>query len=202
MCEENGRVTPAYAVDHITPIKDGGATLDERNLQSLCSPCHNSKTAQERVGRVESLEIWIPNTDAEGKHLHRQPKTFEIMPARKPTNILKLSGAAKNHPERLKERENEPEEKTPISIAPDYLSDFEKECYVEIIGLTIDGVLTQCNSISVAMAAQLFAKCKLGEAMQSDQGLFFKYLGQFGMLPAEKSKISIAKPKKKNRFDD
>ena len=57
MCEENGRVTPASMVDHITPIKDGGATLDERNLQSLCDPCHNSKTAQEKVGRVESLEI-------------------------------------------------------------------------------------------------------------------------------------------------
>ena len=38
---------------------------------------------------------------------------------RKPTNILKLTGSAKKHPDRMRERENEPEEKDPIGKAPD-----------------------------------------------------------------------------------
>lgn len=35
-------------VDHITPIKDGGAPYDPSNTQSLCHACHNKKTGQER----------------------------------------------------------------------------------------------------------------------------------------------------------
>lgn len=34
----------AALVDHITPILDGGAVLDEDNLQSLCVKCHAKKT--------------------------------------------------------------------------------------------------------------------------------------------------------------
>lgn len=37
-------------IDHITPIKDGGAKLDENNLQTLCRSCHNQKTSEERKG--------------------------------------------------------------------------------------------------------------------------------------------------------
>ena len=31
-------------VDHIVPIAQGGARLDERNLQGACRPCHAWKT--------------------------------------------------------------------------------------------------------------------------------------------------------------
>ena len=47
MCHEAGRVTPAVLVDHITPIRDGGAILDDSNLQSLCRACHDTKTAED-----------------------------------------------------------------------------------------------------------------------------------------------------------
>ncbi len=46
-CEREGKVTPATVVDHIVPIKEGGAALDINNLQSLCKCCHDSKTARE-----------------------------------------------------------------------------------------------------------------------------------------------------------
>lgn len=42
-CERNGIVRLAEMVDHIVPIANGGAALDERNLQSLCRACHNKK---------------------------------------------------------------------------------------------------------------------------------------------------------------
>lgn len=50
LCEEcmrQGRLRTAVLVDHITPIKKGGARLDVYNLQSLCQSCHNRKTAGE-----------------------------------------------------------------------------------------------------------------------------------------------------------
>ena len=45
-CKAKGILTPATIRDHITPKKLGG-TDDERNLQSLCKPCHDAKTASE-----------------------------------------------------------------------------------------------------------------------------------------------------------
>lgn len=54
MCAAVGRVERATMVDHIVPINDGGARLDESNLQSLCGACHAKKTqadvARRRAG--------------------------------------------------------------------------------------------------------------------------------------------------------
>jgi 5-methylcytosine-specific restriction enzyme A len=47
-CADAGRRTAAQIVDHIKPIKRGGAKLDWKNLQSLCFACHNRKTAEDR----------------------------------------------------------------------------------------------------------------------------------------------------------
>ena len=44
-CRICGR--PAKIVDHIQPIKQGGAALDIANLQPLCQACHNAKTNKE-----------------------------------------------------------------------------------------------------------------------------------------------------------
>ncbi len=46
-CEGRGRFVPAVVVDHVTPLKAGGARFDVSNLQSLCASCHNRKTARE-----------------------------------------------------------------------------------------------------------------------------------------------------------
>ena len=35
---------PTEEVDHIIPISDGGARLDENNLQAACRRCHRWKT--------------------------------------------------------------------------------------------------------------------------------------------------------------
>lgn len=47
-CGAEGRTTAAVHVDHIVSKRRGGT--DERsNLQPLCQPCHNRKTAKERT---------------------------------------------------------------------------------------------------------------------------------------------------------
>jgi 5-methylcytosine-specific restriction enzyme A len=47
-CASAGRTVAATIVDHVKPIKDGGARLLWSNLQSLCAGCCNRKTAEEK----------------------------------------------------------------------------------------------------------------------------------------------------------
>jgi len=46
-CGRRGIITSADTVDHIVPIRHGGADLDDMNLQSLCAPCHSRKSGEE-----------------------------------------------------------------------------------------------------------------------------------------------------------
>ena len=46
-CLKEGRITRANHVDHIVPKASGGGDKMS-NLQSLCKPCHEAKTAKER----------------------------------------------------------------------------------------------------------------------------------------------------------
>ncbi len=50
LCEEclrENKTVKATMVDHIVPIKQGGAALDLSNLQSLCGSCHSKKSIKE-----------------------------------------------------------------------------------------------------------------------------------------------------------
>lgn len=51
VCAALGHLVPARVVDHVVPLKDGGARFDAANLQSLCVSCHNAKTARETARR-------------------------------------------------------------------------------------------------------------------------------------------------------
>lgn len=50
LCAKQGMRRPTKIVDHVVPIKQGGAPLDVRNLQSLCHTCHQQKRGKERHG--------------------------------------------------------------------------------------------------------------------------------------------------------
>lgn len=45
-CLQTNRVTPATQVDH-KQARAAGGTDDLDNLQSICGPCHDAKTAKE-----------------------------------------------------------------------------------------------------------------------------------------------------------
>lgn len=47
VCFENGRINESTEVDHIKPIRLGGAKLDRNNLQGLCKSCHARKSSLE-----------------------------------------------------------------------------------------------------------------------------------------------------------
>ena len=44
-CDHAGHVREANVVDHIVPLRNGGARLDRANLQPLCTRHHAIKTA-------------------------------------------------------------------------------------------------------------------------------------------------------------
>lgn len=46
-CMKNGKVVLGKIVDHIVPIKQGGAPYDLSNLQTLCWSCHSRKSIEE-----------------------------------------------------------------------------------------------------------------------------------------------------------
>lgn len=50
-CERCGRTNTRLFGDHITELKDGGAPLEENNVQLLCGSCHTAKTHQARAER-------------------------------------------------------------------------------------------------------------------------------------------------------
>lgn len=50
-CQEIGVVRAATEVDHITPVRLGGAPFHEGNCQALCKPHHSRETARIGWGR-------------------------------------------------------------------------------------------------------------------------------------------------------
>lgn len=52
MCRAIGVVKAANAVDHITPISQGGAPFGRDNLQALCAECHNRHKQRQDKGGV------------------------------------------------------------------------------------------------------------------------------------------------------
>lgn len=54
-CLKNNRIERAVLVDHIVEISDSGEPFDINNLQSLCSSCHNKKSAEERKKREKKF---------------------------------------------------------------------------------------------------------------------------------------------------
>lgn len=46
-CKKNGTIVVGKIVDHIVPIKQGGAPYDINNLQTLCWSCHSRKSIEE-----------------------------------------------------------------------------------------------------------------------------------------------------------
>lgn len=47
LCSAKGVATLAQHIDHIVPVRCGGAKLDTRNLCALCMRCHNKKSSLE-----------------------------------------------------------------------------------------------------------------------------------------------------------
>jgi hypothetical protein len=120
---------------------------------------------------------------------------------RTPTNILKMRGAYKKHPERLKEREFEPIVTAPLGECPADLGPLVKATWDEIAKYAPAGVLTSADRLSVELAAVLLAAHRLGECGDKGRAQLIQLYGKFGMNPADRSKVQVPKQQPSNPFD-
>lgn len=51
-CQKCGRTGCRLYGDHVVELKDGGAMLDEANIELLCGSCHGRKTAAAAKARA------------------------------------------------------------------------------------------------------------------------------------------------------
>ena len=113
-----------------------------------------------------------------------------------------MKGAFKKHPERKRARENEPTDIPELGKPPDYLNEFERAAWLEIVEMCPDGVVRKSDEMHVAIMSRLWAAWKVGAI----DGAALKQLqmmeGQMGMNPSDRSKVSAPKKRAKNKFED
>jgi phage terminase small subunit len=61
--------------------------------------------------------------------------------------------------------------------------------------------LGQADRIAIELACKLYVRVNDGTATGVDYNQLIKLLSQFGMTPADRSKIAIPKPDEKGEFD-
>lgn len=119
---------------------------------------------------------------------------------RTPTNVLDLRGSFKRHPER--KRTGEPKPAGKIGAAPAGLDAQQKKCWREIVKDCPPNVLTNADRWAVEICAVLMARFRVGEATGAEVGHLRALLGQLGMTPSERAKLSIEPPKPKDDWED
>lgn len=65
VCQHADRLKTAALTDHLIPIHENGARLDDKNLMSMCHKCHNRKSGKEKhagklIAAMESDGELIP----------------------------------------------------------------------------------------------------------------------------------------------
>jgi hypothetical protein len=123
------------------------------------------------------------------------------MPAqRKPTTLHEISGAFRKNPDRGRARKNEPVPKAGIGPAPRHMSEQERACWDEIVGIVPNGVLYDSDRLAVEITAKLLAKYRRDEHSTPELTALRASLSALGLTPADRSKITVADRDARNPF--
>lgn len=124
---------------------------------------------------------------------------------RKPTKILKFTGAFDKNPQRADARRNEPKPSGEIGDAPDRLTEEQADVWREIVAVSLPGVLSNAERVILeelvcAITARRDITARTGGiAYDVKLGGFIKACcEQLGITPAARSKVqgmSADKPK-------
>lgn len=112
------------------------------------------------------------------------------------TNVLEARGAFGKHPERRRERKNEPKNLPKLGAPPRYLSKDQKAAWRKIVKDAPAGILTQADEISVEIASRLYAEMRAGTINRAGMKQLDSLLSKFGMNPSDRSKVSVPAKKK------
>ncbi|MGF6526047.1 hypothetical protein [Variovorax sp. PvP013] len=114
---------------------------------------------------------------------------------RKPTNVHELRGTFKTHPERRAARANEPTPTGEIGAPPAHLSDAERACWIEVVGICHPGTLCNADRLIVEHAARVLNALR-SRPLHLDVKLMVRLeaaLGKLGLTPADRSKVPLLK---------
>lgn len=113
---------------------------------------------------------------------------------RKPTAILDANGAFLANPDR--KRPNEPSARS-LGSAPKWLSKEEKRVWKELVKQAAPGVLMSSDRSAFELLVRLTCKMRTEFAAMTgaQMGQFISLCSRFAMTPADRSKVSVAKPK-------
>ena len=117
-----------------------------------------------------------------------------------PSNVLELRGAYKKNPQRR--RTKEPKSSEPIGKCPDYLTEGQKKCWLELKNQCCPGVLTGADGTILELGACLYAEMRADYVAMSTSRLaqFLKVLGVLGLTPADRTRIKIEPQAPANKF--
>jgi hypothetical protein len=120
---------------------------------------------------------------------------------RKPTNVLTLTGAFKQNPQRAAARQGEPEPTGAIGDPPDRLTAAERQCWVELVSLSHEGVLCRADRPFLEYGARVCAQVRAAADIDAKMGIRLEtVLSKLGMTPADRSRVSALKPVPVNPF--
>lgn len=121
---------------------------------------------------------------------------------RTPTSVLDARGAFKKHPER--KRAGEPVVTDPIGAPPDRLNKLQVRAWHEVVARAPLGVLTAADFHAVEQLCVLLAESweQGGDFPIMKRNSINKMLGQLGMTPSDRARLSIAPQQETNPFDD
>ena len=119
-----------------------------------------------------------------------------------PTKVLQLKGAFKKHPER--KRNNEPIPSGEIGSPPKHFkSDELKSVWIEVIGITPDGVLTNADSIHLEMVCNMIVEYRADpvEFTAAKLTRLESMIGKIGLNPSDRAKVIVPGKPQGNKFN-
>jgi hypothetical protein len=114
--------------------------------------------------------------------------------SRTPTPILEGRGGFITHKNRL--RPNEPTQDSPIGNAPASMSKPEKKQWRELVKQCCPGVLKESDRLLFALLVRLATRFYANEPLLcAETAMIITLSSKFAMNPADRSKVSVEKPK-------
>lgn len=124
-------------------------------------------------------------------------------PARKPSNILKASGAFTKNPSRGRARADEPEVRGELGEPPERMTEAQREYWNELKGYMHLGVCAENDRPAFTTLVFMYEALWKSDCEVSVMVAFLKALAYFGMTPADRSRVKVTnKPKVDDPWDE
>ncbi len=109
------------------------------------------------------------------------------------TAVLEARGAFTRHPERRRERRNEPQPTGELGPPPKGFDKFRRKLWKELAGIISPGVLANDNRWTVELTVTLMAQQRQGIISDKGRAQLVTLLSKLGMTPADRSKVVARK---------